>query len=200
MQTHGHGQGYTDINFVIPELLDRIEYKKGTYYADEGNFSAAGAVDLHYVDLDRRRRCRSRAARTITCAAARPDRRHREGDLLFALDYGGTNGPWELPENLRRVNALVRYARGTECGAGYAITASAYDGEWESTDQVPERAVEAGALDRFGYVDPTNGGESHRYALAKVRQFPASGRSTTAPARSIISSTCSRISPTRWTR
>ena len=48
MHTHGHGQGYTDINFVIPELLDRIEYKKGTYYADEGNFSAAGAVDLKY--------------------------------------------------------------------------------------------------------------------------------------------------------
>jgi outer membrane receptor protein involved in Fe transport len=165
LHTHGHGQGYTDINFVIPELLDRIEYKKGTYYADEGNFSAAGAVDLKY---------RRSFDDTLLSLSAGEDSYIRgllagsatlaDGDLLFGLDYGASDGPWELPENLSRVNALAKYSRGDR-GDGYAITASAYDGSWDSTDQIPERAVESGSLDRFGYVDPTDGGESHRYAL-----------------------------------
>ena len=86
------------------------------------------------------------------------------GDLLLGLDYGVTDGPWELPENLRRANALVKYSRG-EPGDGFALTASGYDGSWDSTDQIPERAVDSGLLDRFGFVDPTDGGESHRYSL-----------------------------------
>ncbi len=165
MHTHGHGQGYTDINFVIPELLDRIEYKKGTYYADEGNFSAAGAVDLKY------RRALDDTLLSLTVGEDSYARgllagstRLGNGDLLWGLDYGVTDGPWQLPEDLRRVNALVKYSRG-ERGDGYALTASAYDGTWTSTDQIPERAVSSGLLDRFGFVDPTNGGESHRYAL-----------------------------------
>jgi hypothetical protein len=165
MHTHGHGQGYTDINFVIPELLDRIEYKKGTYYADEGNFSAAGAIDLRYrrsmdgnlfsLTLGEDNHARGMFAGSTTLA---------EGDLLWGLDYNRTDGPWALDEDLRRANALVRYSHGAR-GDGYAITASAYDGDWISTDQIPERAVAAGLLDRFGFVDATNGGESHRYSL-----------------------------------
>jgi hypothetical protein len=69
-----------------------------------------------------------------------------------------------FPKTWARVNALVKYSRGDR-GDGYAITASAYDGSWDSTDQIPERAVESGMLNRFGYVDPTDGGDSHRYAL-----------------------------------
>ena len=87
-----------------------------------------------------------------------------EGNLLWGLDYGVTDGPWDLPEDLRRVNALLKYSRG-ESGDGYALTGSVYDGSWDSTDQIPERAVDSGLLDRFGFVDPTDGGESHRYAL-----------------------------------
>ena len=165
MHTHGHGQGYTDINFVIPELLDRIEYKKGTYYADEGNFSAAGAVDLKYrrqlddnlfsLTVGEDSYARGLLAGSATVA---------DGDLLWGLDYGVTDGPWQLKEDLRRVNALVKYSRG-ERNDGHALTASAYDGRWNSTDQIPERAVDSGLLGRFGFVDPTDGGNSHRYAL-----------------------------------
>ncbi len=165
MHTHGHGQGYTDINFVIPELLDRIEYKKGTYYADEGNFSAAGAVDLRYrrslddtvlsLTLGEDSYARGLLAGSTSAGG---------GDLLWGLDYGQTDGPWDLKEDLRRTNALVKFSRG-ERGDGFAITASAYDGQWISTDQIPERAVTSGLLDRFGFVDRTNGGDSHRYSL-----------------------------------
>jgi hypothetical protein len=165
MHTHGHGQGYTDINFVIPELLDRIEYKKGTYYADEGNFSAAGAMDLVY---------RRRFDDPLLSLSVGEDHYLRgvfagsagvgDGDLLWGLEYGQTDGPWVLEENLERANALVKYSSGT-AQEGYSISASLYDGAWQSTDQIPERAVLSGALDRFGYVDPTGGGETHRYAL-----------------------------------
>ncbi len=166
MHTHGHGQGYTDINFVIPELLDRIEYKKGTYYADEGNFSAAGAVDLLY------RRTRDHTllaftvgkdsyARGLLAGGAKVG----GGDLVWGLEHGRTDGPWDLAEDLRRTNALVKYSRG-ERRDGWSVTASAYDGDWTSTDQIPERAVRTGLLDRFGFIDPTNGGASQRYSLA----------------------------------
>ena len=165
MHTHGHGQGYTDINFVIPELLDRIEYKKGTYYADEGNFSAAGAVDLinrRSLDDDLLSLTigEDSYARGLIAGSAA----FGAGDLLWALDHGQTDGPWKLDENLWRTNALMKYSTGDRLH-GYSITASAYDGHWTSTDQIPERAVKAGVLDRFGYVDPTNGGDSHRYSL-----------------------------------
>jgi len=165
MHTHGHGQGYTDINFVIPELLDRIEYKKGTYFADEGNFSAAGAVDLVY---------RHQLDGSLLSLTVGEDNYARGlfagsagvggGDLLWGLEYGQADGPWDLAEDLGRVNALVKYSHGDHRD-GFSITASAYDGDWNSTDQIPERAVTAGVLDRFGYVDPTDGGNSHRYAL-----------------------------------
>jgi outer membrane receptor protein involved in Fe transport len=166
MHTHGHGQGYTDINFVIPELLDRIEYKKGTYYADEGNFSAAGAVDLRYrraldgnvlsLTLGEDSYARGVLAGSTSFAG---------GDLLWGLEHGRTDGPWRLAEELGRTNALLKYSRG-ERGDSWSVSASFYEGEWISTDQIPERAVRSGLLDRFGFVDPTNGGDSHRYALA----------------------------------
>jgi outer membrane receptor protein involved in Fe transport len=166
MHTHGHGQGYTDINFVIPELLDRIEYKKGTYYADEGNFSAAGAVDLQY------RRALEDTLFSLTVGEDSYARglfagsaRLGGGDLVFGLDYSMTDGPWQLEEDLRRVNALLKYSSGS-ARDGYSISAAGYDGRWNSSDQIPERAVTSGLLDRFGFIDATDGGNSHRYSLA----------------------------------
>ena len=166
MPTHAHGQGYTDLNFLIPELVDHIEYRKGTYYPEEGDFSAAGAADVRY-----RRRLDAPFA-TVSAgqdgferllAAASP--RIAGGDLLVAAEYFHNDGPWDLPEGYRKLGALLKYSRG-DAAAGYALEAQGYDGRWRSSDQIPQRAVSEGIIDRYGTIDPTDGGRTHRYALA----------------------------------
>ena len=112
MPTHAHGQGYTDINFVIPELVQSIDYRKGTYYAETGNFSAAGAVNMRYRDASMRRSSRSKAARTTI--GARSWRRLRSsapGTLLFGVDYSESDGPWVLRGELaRKTTRSLRYS------------------------------------------------------------------------------------------
>jgi outer membrane receptor protein involved in Fe transport len=167
MPSHGHGQGYTDINFVVPELIESIEYSKGPYYAENGNFAAAGAANMRYrSQLD---------APTLAILELGEDSYTRgllaispelgEGNLLVGVEYASSDGPFVLEENFRRVNGLIRYTRATSQGR-FAITAQGYDGAWQSTDQVPLRAVRSGQLDRFGFIDPTDQGESHRYSLS----------------------------------
>src|SRR5262245_29733045 len=130
MHTHGHGQGYTDINFVIPELLDHIEYKKGTYFADEGNFSAAGAVDLRYRrSLDETLLSLTLGEDSYVRGLLAGGASLGGGDLMWGLDYSMTDGPWDLEEDLRRVNALLKYSGGAP-DDGYSVTASIYDGQW----------------------------------------------------------------------
>jgi outer membrane receptor protein involved in Fe transport len=172
MPTHAHGQGYMDINFLIPELVEKVRYRKGTYFADEGNFSAAGAADIAY----RRELASSLASLTIgeddyyrALIAGAPQ--VGGGTLLGALDYSTADGPWDLPQDFRKVNGLVKYSRGAT-DRGFAVTAMGYDGQWDSTDQIPERAVGGQCaqipfcISRFGTVDPTSGGDSHRYSLS----------------------------------
>jgi hypothetical protein len=166
MPTHAHGQGYTDINFVIPELVQSIEYRKGTYYADSGNFSAAGAVNMRYRDtLDQPLAMIEAGNGDFHRALIAASPRLGTGALLFAIDYAEADGPWNLPQNFRKTNALLRYSHTGDFGR-FAVTAQGYDGEWRSTDQIPLRAVRAGVLDRFGFIDPTDGGDSRRFSLA----------------------------------
>jgi outer membrane receptor protein involved in Fe transport len=179
MPTHGHGQGYTDINFVIPELVQSIEYRKGTYYAETGNFSAAGAVDMRYRrtlegPLAVVEAGEDSYARGLLAAAPRIG----EGTLLMGLEYAHIDGPWLLEENYLKRNGVVRYSR--EAGdSAFSLTAQGYEGDWDSTDQIPLRAVRAGELERFGAIDPTSGGSSHRYSLSADWSLPlGSGEST----------------------
>ncbi|MET0658919.1 MAG: TonB-dependent receptor plug domain-containing protein, partial [Steroidobacteraceae bacterium] len=166
MRTHAHGQGYTDVGFIIPELVSSIEYRKGTYYAEYGDFSAAGAVDMRYRDSvpkpvatlelgenDYRRALVAGSAEALG------------GTWLLALERATNDGPWKLDEDLRRTNAVLRYSQDSETRL-FAVTAQGYDSEWRSTDQIPLRAVRDGSLDRFGFIDPTDGGESHRYSFS----------------------------------
>ncbi len=167
MPTHAHGQGYSDLNFLIPELVERIEYKKGTYYAEEGNFSAAGAADIHYRrKLDQPLMAELSGGqdgfRRGLIAFSTP---LAGGDLLVGGEYGNNDGPWDLKEGYRKASSLAKYSQG-DLQSGYAITAMGYSGHWRSTDQIPLRAAQDGEISRFGAIDPTDGGMTHRYSVS----------------------------------
>lgn len=167
LPTHGHGQGYADLSFLIPELLDTVRYRKGPYHADEGDFSSAGAIDIHYVD--------DLPAPLVQAAGggfgygrlllADSFELGGESTLLAAFEASQYDGPWRRPDDYDKVNGLVRYRRGT-AERGFSVTAMGYDGSWRSTDQLPRRAVAAGLVDRFGLLDPDLGGASSRTSLS----------------------------------
>ncbi len=168
MRTHAHGQGYSDLNFLIPELVQRIDYKKGTYFADEGDFASAGAAHLRLADklgagiasLSLGRSGYQRAVLADTVAVA-------NGNLLYGIEVNRNDGPWVTAENVRKYSATLRYSQGSH-DDGYSLTAMAYRNNWNSTDQIPLRAVQSGQVSRFGALDSTDGGQSSRYSLSYV--------------------------------
>jgi TonB dependent receptor/TonB-dependent Receptor Plug Domain len=166
MPSHGHGQGYSDLNFLIPELVDTVRYKKGLYYADEGDFSAAGAATITYLDsLERPLVQYSPGGGGYQRGLVADSTKAAGGDLLAALEYLHNDGPWVRPDDYRKKNGLLRWSEG-DAANGLNLTLQGYDGAWSSTDQIPLRAVREGLVSRFGSVDPTDGGSSYRYSLA----------------------------------
>jgi outer membrane receptor protein involved in Fe transport len=166
MRTHAHGQGYSDLNFLIPELVQRIDYRKGTYFADEGDFASAGAAHIRLAD---------KLAQGVASVSLGSHGYRRgvladsfgagAGTLLYGLEIQRNDGPWEVPEHVRKYSATLRYSEG-DANDGFNITAMAYRNRWNATDQIPLRAVEAGSIGRFGSIDPSDGGDSARYSLS----------------------------------
>jgi hypothetical protein len=166
LPTHGHGQGYADLNFLIPDLIDTVRFRKGTYYADVGDFSAAGSADIDYV--------RSLPEGIVEVTAGNFDYQQAlvadsiavgGGNLLGAVEYYHYDGPWDRPDHFVKLNGLVSFSR-EEAGSGFSITAMGYDGDWDATDQIPRRAVETGLIGRFGLIDEDLAGGSSRYSLS----------------------------------
>ena len=166
MPTHGHGQGYSDNNFVIPELVAGVQYQKGTYQAEQGDFSAAGSIHVSTLSvLDRPLFKLEGGQGGFGRALVAASSKWGDGHLLYAAEAERADGPWVIPDDYRKLNGVLRYSRGTEHG-GLSLTAMAYQGRWHSTDQVPERALRRGEIDRFGAVDPTDRGRTHRVGLS----------------------------------
>ena len=166
MPTHAHGQGYSDLNFVIPELVSSIDYKKGVYYAEEGDFSAAGAANLHLADslpqgLAQITYGEYNYARAITAKTVKVG----QGNLLYGIEAGYYNGPWELNQNANKYSGMLRYSQGDRAN-GFNLTFLGYRNTWDSTDQIPQRAVNSGSLSPFANLDPTDGGRTGRYSLS----------------------------------
>jgi hypothetical protein len=174
MPTHAHGQGYTDLNFLIPELVGDLHFKKGPYYADEGDFATAGAVRMDLLNAvpasatlgfgqDGNRRALLLGAMSVG-----------DGSLLAAGDIYHNDGPFAYPDDYNRANGLLRYHFGTVSDF-YTVTAMAYSGRWNSTDQVPERAIDEGIIGRFGSLNPSDGGVTSRASLSinRVRRTDA---------------------------
>jgi len=166
MVSHAHGQGYSDLNFLIPELVNRIDYRKGPYFASDGDFSSAGSARMQL----RNSLAKGLASLTVgqngyARALLANGLKLGEGQLIGAVEMHGNDGPWQVPENLRKVNSVLRYAEQNEDGAR-SLSLMAYRSRWTATDQIPERAVLGGSLDRFGSLDASDGGRSERYSLS----------------------------------
>jgi outer membrane receptor protein involved in Fe transport len=165
LPTHGHGQGYTDLYFVIPELVDAVQYRKGPYYAEEGDFAAVGSARIRTV----RRLAQPFASlevgsfgyRRALSAGSLPV---HDGDLLLAAEHSRDDGPWTVPERLRKTNLTAKYTQGSEA-QGLQLGFTHYEARWISTDQVPQRAIDSGLIGRYGSLDPTTGGRTRRTGI-----------------------------------
>jgi hypothetical protein len=164
--THAHGQGYMDLNWLIPELVAGIAFRKGPYYADAGDFSAAGNASIGYL---------STLPSNVVQAEAGTDNYERAlvagsgtlgpGALLYAAEYIHDDGPSTVPGNYRRPNGLLKYTVG-DSQVGGGISVQAYDARWTANDQLPVAAIPLVAGGRFGTLDPTSTGFTARYSLA----------------------------------
>lgn len=172
MPSHAHGQGYSDLNFLIPELVDRIDYRKGPYFAPNGDFSAAGSADIAY----------QRRVNAPFVSLTAGEGSYRRGLVAGSSEWGsglqwmgaaelmGNNGPWTLPEGLHRRNLVMSLSR-TAGPDRWSVSVMDYHAHWRSTDQVPERLIDAGTLQgrpfgRFDAVDPTDGGNTRRTSVS----------------------------------
>ena len=166
LPTQGHGQGYDDLNFVIPELIDHADYFKGTYNASEGDFSSAGAIDIFYdkqlahpfleTTFGSYGYYRSLGAASTDFAG---------GKLLLGLEAMHQDGPFVVPQDFNKFNGMLRWSRPLGDGT-FNIEAMGYSGEWRATNHIPQRAVNEGLISIWGTEDSTDGGTSHRYSLS----------------------------------
>ncbi|NHZ78843.1 TonB-dependent receptor plug domain-containing protein [Massilia sp. CCM 8695] len=167
-RSHAHGQGWTDLNFLIPELAARLDYRKGPYSARDGDFASAGAAAITYAN----RLAQSAASASIgqngfarALLAGSPEA--GAGNLLYALEVLHNDGPFTRPDDYRKVNAVLRYSQGY-ANNGFSIGAMAYRASWNATDQIPRRAVDDGTLGRFDAIDDSDGGQARRYSVSGV--------------------------------
>jgi len=172
MRTHAHGQGYTDLNPIIPELIQAIDYAKGTYTAADGDLSTAGSANFLLWDMMPENMVRlefgeynyyrALIAGSLPIHAAEKD--GVQQGLTYGLEYNYYDGPWQQAEEFNRWNGILRYFAGDEDNK-FSVTFMGYRGSWTSTDQIPQRAINNGSLDRFSTLDDTAGGDSQRYSL-----------------------------------
>nr|GAJ34361.1 outer membrane receptor proteins, mostly Fe transport [Bradyrhizobium sp. DOA9] len=165
MRTHAHGQGYADLNWLIPETIAAMDVRKGPYFADEGDFASVGSVHIGLIDSTRRLAQASAGSFGYRRLLGMDSAKVGDGSILVAGEIGTYDGPWDNPDNVRKLNGLVRYSQGTATD-GASVTGMAYVNKWNSTDQVPQRAITGGLLGRHGSEDPSDGGHANRFALS----------------------------------
>ena len=166
MPTHAHGQGYTDLNFLIPELVDFLDYKLGVSHAELGDFGSAGGAEFHLMrSLDRPFTTASGGANGFARLASGASAKVGAGTLLLGAEVKRYDGPWLTPQDIRKLSGLARYS--VKRGASdWSVLGMAYKNRWNATDQIPRRAVSSGLLSRFGHVDSTDGGNTQRYSVS----------------------------------
>ena len=170
LRTHGHGQGYLDLNFIIPELVETTTYRKGPYAARSGDFSSAGSVEFGLYDaLDESVVTLTAGAFDYYRALAAGSTETGAGTIMAAIDHTSYAGPWELDEELSQTRLHASHTK--QWGqVETRLSLLGYSGSWNASDQIPQRAVESGLIDRRGYIDPDLGGKTDRIGLTGSAQ------------------------------
>ena len=168
MRTHGHGQGYADLNFMIPELISTLQYSKGPYFPPLGDFDTAGAVQINYVNT---------LPHDLALATAGMFGYYRglgamsrpvgAWNLLAAAEYVHADGPWTFPDNYNKGNLVLNYSQGNPEN-GFTFTGMYMNDAFHATNQIPQRAVTQGLICLYCPFDPTDGGSSERYSFSTI--------------------------------
>jgi outer membrane receptor protein involved in Fe transport len=166
MPSHAHGQGYADLNFLMPEMVDHLKYRKGPYYAEIGDFGTAGSSEFTYVDaLEQAQLSLTGGSNAYQRLFGAGSVAAGAGQLTAAAELTGYDGPWKNEQDLDKRNLLLKYHR--ETGAQvWSVTAQAFDNAWDATDQIPLRAVRDGSLSRWDTIDNSDGGDTYRRSLS----------------------------------
>jgi hypothetical protein len=178
MPTHAHSQGYSDINFLIPELVAGVQYSKGPYFADQGDFTTAGAANINYATslegpIAHVEKGSYGYGRALFAASPKVG----NGHVLAALEVSTNAGPWAVPDSYRKLNGVARFSQGNSVN-GWSLTGMGYHGKWNATEGSPQRAIDEGIIGRFGSIDPTDGGRTGRYSASAEWQH-GSGKTLT---------------------
>jgi hypothetical protein len=176
LPTHAHGQGYTDLNWLMPETVNSLDIRKGPYFADVGDFASAGALFINLKDSVDKNIVQQTVGsfdyqRFFTIGSTKLG----GGSLLYAGEVNTYDGPWDTPDHMHKLSGELRYSQGTATD-GFSATALAYSNAWNSTDQVPLRAITSGLIGLNGELDPTDGGDTSRFSLsARLAQSDDAG-------------------------
>jgi outer membrane receptor for ferrienterochelin and colicin len=167
MRTHGHGQGYTDLNFIIPEFIERINYQKGPYQAAQGDFSTAGSADFSLMSMVQVPLAKLEIGENgYQRGVVGGNKLTSKGNIAFGAEWQQYDGPWtDISEDVDKKSVFTRYQQ-SYAGGILKVTFLGYDNSWNSADQIPERAVSSGLIDPLGSLDTSVGGDSSRYSLS----------------------------------
>ncbi len=166
--SHVHGQGFADLHFLIPELVNSYDFGKGPYYADHGDFTTAGYVGFHSTDVLDRSTVKLEAGQFSTGRALAminllSEKSKRKGESAYiAGEAAFTNGPFDWPQHFSRINIFGKYNVNLSAKEKLTVTLSTFGSQWRSSGEIPERAVDEGLVGRFGYLDSLQGGNTHR--------------------------------------
>ncbi len=165
LPTHAHGQGYLDTNWLIPELIERIDYRKGPYYADIGDFSSLGSGSIRFLDkLDQGFTKFTTGMYAYNRLVNADSYQVGPGNLLYGIEAQYADTAWQAHEKLQRFSGIMKYTVGDK-DAGFSLSGLSYYSQWTSTDQQPELAITQGIIGRFGTFDPATGGNTYRQGI-----------------------------------
>jgi TonB family protein len=173
MVSHAHGQGFADTNFIIPEVVERVEITKGPYFASQGDFATAGAVNM----VSRDEFEHSSAGLGLVDSPGHGAAGYRglviaspkfepPVKATFAAEIGRSNGPFDNPEGWDKYKLFNKLTISPTPVSSLSLTEMSYAGNWHGSGQIPARAVTEGLISRFGSIDPDEGGDTARHQIA----------------------------------